>query len=80
MSKTVTLRLNDKTYKIFKNLAEVDNRTLSNFIETSAMRHVEEHTFANEYEMADIRSNKELGRSLDRALKDMKAKRGRFVK
>lgn len=79
MSKTVTLRLNDKVYKIFRTLAEADNRSLSNFIETVALRHIEDHEFADEYEMAEIRGDKELNRSLQRALKDMKAKRGRIV-
>jgi predicted transcriptional regulator len=80
MSKTVTLRLNDKVYKIFRTLAESDNRTLSNFIETSALRYIEEHGFVDDYEMEEIRSNQQLNKSLKRALTDAKARRGRFVK
>ncbi|MBM3288879.1 MAG: ribbon-helix-helix protein, CopG family, partial [Candidatus Hydrogenedentes bacterium] len=38
MPKTVTLRLDDKTYRQFRRLAESDNRPLSNFIETAAKR------------------------------------------
>jgi uncharacterized protein (DUF1778 family) len=79
MSKTITLRLKDEVYDLFRSLAESDNRTLSNFIETAALRHVEEHEFADEFEMAEIRYNKELNRSLKRALKDAKARRGQFV-
>ena len=79
MSKTVTLRLNDKIYNLFRNLAESENRSLSNFIETSVLRFIENSQFVDEFEMAEIQSNQDLNRSLKRALKDVKAQRGRFV-
>ncbi len=79
MSKTVTLRLNDKIYTLFRNLAESENRPLSNFIETSVLRFIENSQFVDEFEMAEIQRNQDLNRSLKRALKDVKAKRGRFV-
>lgn len=79
MSKTVTLRLNENVYELFKTLAEGDNRTLSNFIETSALRYIEEHEYVDDYEMEEIRSNQQLNKSLKSALKDMKAQRGQFV-
>jgi len=79
MSKTITLRIRDEVYELFRTLAENDNRTLSNFIETAALRHIEENEFADEYEMVEIRDNKELNRSLKQALKDAKAGRGQFV-
>ena len=79
MSKTVTLRLNDKTYKVFRTLADSDNRTLANFIETSVLRYIEAHEFVDDYEMEEIRHNQELNKSLKRALKDVKTQKGRFV-
>jgi predicted transcriptional regulator len=79
MSKTVTVRLNDKVYDLFRNLAESENRPLSNFIETSVLRYIESSQFADEYEMEDIRNNQDLSSSLKRGLEDAKAKRGRFV-
>ena len=79
MSKTVTLRLNDKIYTMFRNLAQSENRTLSNFIETSVLRFIEHNQYVDEYEMAEIQSNQELNKSLKRALKDMKTQKGRFV-
>ena len=54
MSKTVTLRLNDKSYKIFSTLAQAENRTMSNFIETSVLRSIEQNQFVDEYEMEKI--------------------------
>lgn len=79
MSKTVTLRLKDNIYELFRTLAENDNRTLSNFIETSALRYIEEHEIVDEYEMEEIRSNRNLNKSLKRALSDMKEQKGKFV-
>ena len=79
MSKTITLRLDDKTYKRFRSLAESDNRPLSNFIETAALRFIESSEMVDEFEMKEIRENAELNRSIKRGLKDAKEKRGRFV-
>ncbi len=72
MSKTVTLRLNDDTYAKFRAFAESDNRSLSNFIETSALRYISENEYIDEFEMAEINSNEELQASLKRALNDAK--------
>ncbi len=79
MSKTVTLRLNENIYELFRAMAESDNRTLSNFIETSALRYIEEHEYVDDYEMEEIRENQQLNRSLKNAIKDMKSKKGQFV-
>ena len=79
MSKTITLRLDESLYRRFQTLAEQDNRPLSNFIQTAALRFVESEQFVDEFEMDEIRTNRELNRSLKRGLKDAKAKRGRFA-
>ena len=79
MSRMVTLRLDDPVYRMFRVMAEHENRPLSNFIETAAKRFVEEHGVVDEYEMAEIRGNVELNRSLKRGVADARRKRGRFV-
>ena len=79
MSKTITLRLDEALYQRFQALAERDNRPLSNFIQTAAIRFVESEQFVDEFEMDEIRASSELNRSIKRGLKDAKAKRGRFV-
>ena len=79
MSKTVTLRLDEEVYQKFRDLAVHDNRPLSNFIETAALRFVEEHEVVDEFEMAEIRENTSLNRSLKSGLRDAKAKRGQFA-
>ena len=79
MPKTVTLRLNDGIYNVFRKLAEEENRTLSNFIETAALRYLEENENVDDIEMAEIRNNRSLNQSLKRGLTDAKQKKGNFV-
>jgi predicted transcriptional regulator len=79
MPKSVTLRLTEEVYHLLSTLADSENRTLSNFIETSLLKQIEENRFADEFEMAEIQGNRELNSSLKRGLKDAKARRGRFA-
>ncbi len=79
MSKTVTIRMDESVYNLFRDLARDENRSLSNFIETAALRFVEEHQYVDDFEMAEIRGNKELNNSISKGLRDAKAMRGRFV-
>ena len=79
MSKTVTLRVAEPVYEIFRTMAKRENRPLSNFIETAALRYVEEHELVDEFEMREISENAALNASLGRAYEDAKAGRGRFV-
>ena len=60
-------------------MANHDNRPLSNFIETAVLRFVEEHEYVDEFEMAEIKDNARLNRSIKSGLRDAKAGRGRFV-
>jgi len=79
MSKTVTLRLGDPVYRLFKGVAERENRSISNFVETAVMRFVQDHETVDEFEMAEIRGNVELNKSLKRGHQDAKQRRGAFV-
>jgi len=79
MGHTITLRLDDKTYDTFKKMAKDENRSLSNFIETATKHYVEEVEYADEYEMAEIKGNTDLNKSLKRAYRDMSKMKGRFV-
>ena len=79
MAKVVTLRLDDKVYNTFKTIADQENRPLSNFIETAAMRYINEIEFVDEFEMAEINSNTGLKDSMKRGIKDYKKRSGRFI-
>ena len=79
MGKTLTLRLDEPTYRLFRQLAERDNRPLSNFIETAALRYVQETEAVDEFELAEIGGNEALSRSLKRGHRDARHRRGRFI-
>ena len=78
MPTTVTLRLPDETYNRFRVFAERENRPLSTFIQTVILQYTESEQYADEFEMAEIRSNKALNESLKQGYADAKAMRGRF--
>ncbi len=79
MSKTVTLRLNEQVYELFRRLAERDNRPLSNFIETAVLRFIEVEQFVDDFEMEKIEANKSLNASIKRGHRDAEEKRGQFA-
>ncbi len=79
MSRTVTLRLEDEVYNIFKNHAKNDNRPMSNFIETATLRYINEIDYVDYYEMQEILNNKELLSSLKEGHEDAEHGRGKFV-
>lgn len=79
MPKTVTLRIDDNEYETFKKFAEVENRTLSNFIETATLKYIQENELVDEFEMNEIISNVHLNQSLKRGLQDAAKRKGRFV-
>ena len=79
MAKTVSIRLEPPKYRLFTKFAKMQNRSLSNFIETATLHYIEEQEEVDDFEMEEIRNNKELNRSIRRGLKDAKLKRGQFV-
>ncbi len=76
---TVTLRLPESHYRLFRKLAEEENRSLSNFIETATIRHIEETEYADPSELEEIRRNPELRKSIQKGHKDAQKEKGRFV-
>lgn len=76
---TVTLRLPNETYRLFRKAAERDRRSLANFIETSTLRHLEECSETDEAETREILSNSELLRKLRRGHEAARRMDGRFV-
>jgi hypothetical protein len=77
--KTITLRLDDLTYKLFLQFALADNRPISNMIETAAKKHLEECFFVSDTEMHDIRGDQALLSKLKRGSQAAKSRSGRFV-
>ena len=79
MSKTITLRLDEDTYKKFLNAARADNRSISNLIQTLAMRKLQEDSIMDDFEISEILSDKELIASLKKGSKHANERKGRFV-
>lgn len=79
MSKTVTLRLDDETYELFRAAASAQNRPLSNMIETAALAQIREEQFVDDHEMADISADKKLQVRLRKGSKAAARREGRFV-
>ena len=77
--KTITLRLDDLTYNLFRQFALSDNRPLSNMIETAARKHMEECLFVSDAEMNGIREDKTLVQKLKRGSQAAGRKKGSFI-
>ena len=79
MTKTITLRLDAKLYKMFKQAADGDNRTISNFIETAALRQLTADTAVSDEEMNEIAQDKALMKRLASGLQDVQKERYSLV-
>ena len=71
MAKTVTVRIDDETYKRIKSAAESERRTISNFMEYATIAYVESSTFVDDAEMRGIAQDKELVQTLKKAMGDI---------
>ncbi|MEK7377095.1 MAG: ribbon-helix-helix protein, CopG family [Candidatus Margulisiibacteriota bacterium] len=79
MTKTVTLRIDVDTIKRFDARAKIENRTISNFIETAALKYVEEAEAADEFETDEILKDEQLLKRLRKGTMDARKRRGRFA-
>jgi len=79
MPKTITIRLKDDIYKLFAEAAQADNRTISNLIETAALKKVREQQFVDDTEMAEIMSDNNLLARIRQGSKEAANRKGQFV-
>ena len=77
--KTITLRLDDFTYRLFNNFAQADHRPISNMIELAARKHLEECLFVSETEQRSINNDEALSRKLRAGSHAARSRKGRFV-
>lgn len=80
MSRVITIRLGEDEYKRIKAAADADNRPLSNFMETATLRFLEQTEFVDEREMAEIRQDRELIKSLRAGSADIRKGRYKTVR
>jgi uncharacterized protein (DUF1778 family) len=79
MAKTITLRLKEDVYEVFLEAARAENRSISNLIETAALKSVREQQFVDDAEMAEILSDENLVARIKRGSKEAAERKGRFV-
>jgi uncharacterized protein (DUF1778 family) len=79
MAKTLTVRIEEGAYRLIADAAAAENRSVSNFIETAALKRAAEEIFVPQDEMAEILSDKSLVRRLKSGHRDAAARRGRFA-
>ncbi len=79
MSKIVTMRIKDSVLEKLMKFAKLENRSLSNFIETAALKYINDIEYADEFEMSDVHRDTDLLKKLKKGSSDAKNKRGRFV-
>jgi len=76
MAKTITLRVADETYEKLMAAAKIERRSLSNMIETLALKKLDEEIFVDQIEMDEILANTELLKKLQRGSKQAKSRQG----
>ena len=79
MHKTITLRINDDVYQMFKKAAQGSRRTISNFLEYAAISYLSQDTFVSDDEMKEILKDNDLLESLKRGEKEIKSRRYKIV-
>ena len=79
MPKTITLRLSDETYRKFNSAAAKDNRSISNLIETLALKKLNEDMFTDKFETEEIFANTNLLKKLERGHSHARLKKGKLI-
>lgn len=71
MGKTITIRIDEETYKKIKSAAESEKRTISNFMEYATIAYLENSNFVSDEEMIQIAEDQELMNRLQRSIQDI---------
>ena len=79
MPKTITLRIDEDVYGLFKTAASAEKRTISNFIEYATLNYLTEESYVSETEIKDILADQQLLQSLKSAKKDIKKGKYKIV-
>ncbi len=71
MSKTITIRLENDIYDIFKKAAQGERRTISNFLEYAALAYLTNDIYVQDDEMNEIIKDKGLIKNIKKGIKDI---------
>ena len=77
--KTLTLRVDDDVYSMIKLASDGAKRNISNFIEYATIQYLTSNQYIDNNEMNDILNDKQLIKSLNQGLKDIKSGDYTFV-
>ncbi|MGH9365226.1 MAG: DUF1778 domain-containing protein [Thermoanaerobaculia bacterium] len=80
MPKTLTVRMDDATYRLIAEAAQADNRSVSNFIETAAKQRAIAEILVSDAEMAEIRADRPLVKRLKRGHQEAAKRQGRPIR
>jgi uncharacterized protein (DUF1778 family) len=70
--KTVTMRVDDSTWRMISAAADGQKRTISNFLEFAVLQYLSSAQYVDNVEMRAILKDKELVRSLKEGLNEVK--------
>ena len=70
--KTLTLRVDDDIYSMIKLASDGAKRNISNFIEYATLQYLTSNQYMENEEMNDILNDKDLIKSLNQGLKEVK--------
>ena len=76
MAKTITVRIDDSTYDIFKLAADGQKRTISNYLEYATLNYTMNETFVDDMEMNEILKYE---KDIKKGLSDISAGRYRII-
>ena len=76
MARTITVRIDDSTYDIFKLAADGQKRTISNYLEYAMLNYTMNATIVDDIEMNEILKSEE---DIKKGLSDISAGRYRII-
>ena len=76
MARTITVRIDDSTYNIFKLAADGQKRTISNYLEYATLNYTMNETIVDDIEMNEILKYEE---DIKKGLSDISAGRYRII-
>ena len=76
MPKTITVRIEDHIYDIFKKAADGQKRTISNYLEFATLNYTVNETIVDDTEMAEILS---FEKDIKKGLSDISAGRYKVI-
>jgi predicted transcriptional regulator len=69
--KTITMRVDDSTWRIISAAADGQKRTISNFLEFAVLQYLSSAQYVDNAEMDEILKDKELVRNLKEGLNEL---------